>query len=129
MTANDMLNQLPTLAPADIQKMIKLAQDFALVILRKGPASRADEERNAQLQLEHLQHLAKLQLSGKLAMNGPILVEHDILGISIYAATMQEAKALAEADPKVKEGYLTVEVLPWMAVTIEQMVATFQHLL
>jgi uncharacterized protein YciI len=53
---------------------------------------------------------------GKLILNGPTLVEHDILGVSIYAAEQEEARALAEADPKVQAGYLTVEVIPWMAV-------------
>ena len=129
MTIKYLLDQLPTLKPTDIQEMIALAQNYSLVILHKGPAPSDDVERNARLQLEHLQHLAKLQLSGKLVMNGPILIEHDMLGISIYAATVQEAKALAEADPKVKAGYLTVEVLPWMAVTTRQMVSAFQHLL
>ena len=129
MTTKAMLDQLPTLKPTEIQEMIALAQNYSLVILHKGPAPRDDTERNTRLQLEHLQHLAKLQLSGKLAMNGPILIEHDILGISIYAATMQEAKALAETDPKVKAGYLTVEVLPWMAVTREQMISKFEDLI
>ena len=32
------------------------------------------------------------------------------------AADLEEVRALAEADPKVKEGYLTVEAIPWMAV-------------
>jgi uncharacterized protein YciI len=53
---------------------------------------------------------------GKLVLNGPILAEHDILGVSVYAAELEEARALAEADPKVKAGYLTVEALPWIAV-------------
>jgi uncharacterized protein YciI len=54
---------------------------------------------------------------GKLVLNGPIMVEHEILGVSVYAAELEEARALAEADPKVKAGYLTVEAIPWMAVS------------
>ena len=64
----------------------------------------------------HLQHLTKLQLLGKLVLNGPTLIEHEILGVSVYAADLEEAQALAEADPKVKEGYLTIEAIPWVAV-------------
>jgi hypothetical protein len=51
-----------------------------------------------------------------LALNGPTLTEHDILGASVYAAEPEEARALAEVDPKVKAGYLAVEVIPWTTV-------------
>jgi hypothetical protein len=44
------------------------------------------------------------------------LVEHEILGVSVYATGIEEASTLAEADRKVKAGYLTVEAIPWMAV-------------
>jgi uncharacterized protein YciI len=60
--------------------------------------------------------LTKLQMLGKLVLNGPTMVEHEIHGVSIYAAELEEARALAEADPKVRAGYLTVEAIPWMAV-------------
>ena len=58
-----------------------LAKRYTLVLLRKGPASREDETLNDQLQLEHLQHLTKLQIAGKLILNGPTLIEDDILGV------------------------------------------------
>jgi uncharacterized protein YciI len=63
-----------------------------------------------------LQHLTKLQLAGKLILNGPTLIEHEILGVSVYQAELEEARALAEADPKVKAGQFIVEAIPWMAV-------------
>jgi uncharacterized protein YciI len=93
-----------------------LARHYTLVFLRRGPAPRDDEARNERLQLEHLQHLTKLQMAGKLVLNGPILVDHEILGVSVYAAELEEARTLAEADPKVQAGYLTVEAIPWLAV-------------
>jgi uncharacterized protein YciI len=129
MSSTDHLEEYPAMQPADIARMVELAKNYALVILRKGPASRENEEKNERLQLAHLQHLAKLQLSGKLVLNGPILEEHDILGISIYTISVEEARKLAESDLKVQEGYLTVEVLPWMAVSSEEMIHTFKHLL
>lgn len=129
MGKENVIDNMPDLSSDEINRMVGMAQDYALVILRKGPASREDALRNDHLQLGHLQHLAKLQLSGKLILNGPILEENDILGISIYAATVQEARELADADPKVKEGYLTVEVIPWMAVTSSQMISVFKYLL
>jgi uncharacterized protein YciI len=95
------------------------ARRYTLVFLRNGTAPRDDEARNERLHLEHLQHLTRLQMAGKLVLNGPILAEHDIVGVSVYAAEPEEARALAEADPKVRAGYLTVEAVPWIAVPAE----------
>jgi uncharacterized protein YciI len=116
MDIEELLASLPTPTAEDMESLRQLAHHYTLVFLRSGPASREDETRNQRLQLEHLQHLTKLQLSGKLVLNGPTLIEHDILGVSVYATELEEARALAEADPKVKAGYLTVEAIPWMAV-------------
>ena len=116
MDIESLLGSIPTPTPAEMEERRKFARPFTLVFLRKGPASREDETRNERLQIEHLQHLTKLQLLGKLVLNGPILSEHEILGVSIYAVGLEEALALAQADPKVKAGYLTVEAIPWIAV-------------
>jgi len=116
MDVKTLLESIPAPTLAEMEGRRKYAQRYTIVFLHKGPASREDEDRNERLQLEHLQHLTKLQLLGKLVLNGPILAEHDILGVSVYAADLEEARALAEADPKVKAGYLMVEALAWMAV-------------
>lgn len=116
MDIQSLLDSVPTPTAADMASRRQFARRYTLVFLRKGPAPRDDETRNERLQLEHLQHLAKLQMVGKLVLNGPTLAEHDILGVSVYAAELEEARAMAEADPKVQAGYLTVEAIPWMAV-------------
>lgn len=92
------------------------AHRYTLVFLRKGPAPRDDEARNQRLQTEHLQHITKMHILGKLVLNGPVLSDHEILGVGVYATEPDEALALASADPKVKAGYLTAEAIPWMAV-------------
>lgn len=116
MDIEKLLESVATPSAADLESRKQLARRYTLVFLRKGPASREDEARNERLQLEHLQYLTKLQLVGKLFLNGPILTEHEILGVSVYETELEEAIALAEADPKVKAGYLTVEAIQWMAV-------------
>jgi uncharacterized protein YciI len=118
MDIEKFLANIPTPSVADVEKHIQQARHYSIVFLHQGPASRTDETVNARLQLEHLQHLLKLQMSGKLILNGPVTAENEILGVSIYATDLDEARALAEADPKVKAGYLTVEAIPWMAVAI-----------
>ena len=116
MNIQELLDRIPTPSAEDMAARRELARRYSLVFLRDGPASREDEARNERLHLEHLQHLTKLQLAGKLVLNGPILIEHEIVGVSVYAAELEDARALAEADPKVQAGYLIVEAIPWIAV-------------
>ncbi len=116
MDIQSLLNDIPTPTSEDMAGRRKLARRYTLVFLRQGPASQHKEAHNERIHLEHLQHLTKLQMIGKLVLNGPIMIEHEIHGISVYAADLEEARALAEADPKVRAGYLTVEAFPWMAV-------------
>lgn len=116
MDIQSLLDSVPTPSAADMASRRQFAQRYTLVFLRQGPAPQDNETSNERVQLEHLQHLTKLQMLGKLVLNGPTLVEHDILGVSVYAAELDEARAMAEADPKVRAGYLTVEAIPWMVV-------------
>ena len=116
MNIQAFLDSISTPSAADMSNRRKFARRYTLIFLRKGPASHDDETRNERIHLEYLQHPIKLQLLGKLVLNDLILVDHDILGVSVYAAELEEACALAEADPKVQAGYLTVEAIPWMAV-------------
>jgi uncharacterized protein YciI len=116
MDVDSLLKGFPALTLPEMQVRWKDARHYTIVLLRRGPASREDKKRNEQLQLEHLQHLMKLQMAGKLVLNGPTLVEHEILGVSIYDAELEDARAMAEADPMVKTEYLIVEAIPWMDV-------------
>ena len=116
MNIQSLLDSVPTPSAADMANRRQLGRYYTLVFLRNGSAPRDDGPRDEQLHLEHLQHLTKLQLLGKLVLNGPTLAEHDIVGVSVYAADLEEARALAEADPKVRAGYLIVEAIPWFAV-------------
>ena len=115
----ELLDTIPMPSAEQMAARRSSARHYTLVLLRAGPASRADEARNERLQLEHLQYLTKLQALGKLILNGPVLIEHEVLGISIYAVELEEARAWAEADPKVQAGYLVVEAIPWIGVPSE----------
>ncbi len=119
MDMQSLLDGLPTPSDRDMADRRQWARRYAIVFLREGPEPRDDEARNDRLQLEHLQHLTKLQVMGKLVLNGPTLIEHEILGVGIRAAGPEEAVAFAKADPKVKAGYWIAEALPWMAVPSE----------
>ncbi len=64
----------------------------------------------------HLKHVQGLIASGKAAIAGPFGDDTRIAGLFVINATSpEEARAIEEADPLVKEGGLSVEVLKWWA--------------
>jgi len=89
---------------------------YYLVMLGKGPKWTAESTPALeQLQRDHLAHLRKLGLAGKLVLAGPLTDDGAIRGLVVLkAASPEAARALEEEDPAVKAGRLTVEVHPWM---------------
>lgn len=62
----------------------------------------------------HPQYLRSLLTQGRLVMGGPFL-DGSNGGMSILdAASLEEARTIAEGDPTVKGGLLKVEVKPWL---------------
>jgi hypothetical protein len=84
-----LLASIPTPSVEDMLRRGKWARHYTLVLLRKAPAPRTDEVRNERLQLEHLQHLTKLQMLDKLVLNGPTLIDHEILGVTCMQPTLR----------------------------------------
>jgi len=86
-------------------------------LLRRGPQSApADAEETRRLHEDHLAHIRSLMQSGKLGAAGPFTDDGELRGLLIFrAASLDEARALAEADPLVKSGRFVVEFHPWMA--------------
>jgi uncharacterized protein YciI len=67
-----------------------------------------------QLQLEHLWSIRRNLDAKKYVSAGPLAGSADLVGLFVIsAASLEEAKALAEADPLVKVGRLAVEIHPW----------------
>ncbi|MDJ0840453.1 MAG: YciI family protein [Acidobacteriota bacterium] len=88
-----------------------------LVLLKKGEVRSQNETEAADIQNKHLKHLSDMRASGKMKVAGPLEVspDHPIRGICFYdgALSQEEVRKLAEADPAVKAGRLTVEVVKW----------------
>jgi uncharacterized protein YciI len=118
MDVESLLSNIPTPTLEYMGSRRSFAHQHTVVFLRH--CSRDDEAYDQDLQLQHLRHLTNLQLLGMLVLNGPILTDHEISGISIYSTDLEEARLLAEADPKVKAGVLTLEAIPWMSVPSEK---------
>jgi uncharacterized protein YciI len=83
--------------------------------LRRGPkwsATPTPEEQ--KLQEAHRAHIGAMAESGKLRVAGPFLDDSDLAGIFIFTCPIEEARAFAAEDPKVRYGWLTLEIRPWM---------------
>jgi uncharacterized protein YciI len=91
---------------------IQMVQHF-LGLYRRGDKSAAEIEKQQQ-QLAHLWHLRKQMDTGKILAAGPFGGDNDLLGVVVLqAATLDEARALADQDPGVKSGLLKIELHPW----------------
>jgi uncharacterized protein YciI len=70
----------------------------------------------AQLQIDHLANLKRIMESGKGVIAGPIAGEGALRGILVLRVnSVDEARAIADADPAVKAGQLAIEIHPWFA--------------
>jgi uncharacterized protein YciI len=97
--------------PAYQDSMIRMP--FGLLVT--GPRHGGlDAKAAAELQDKHLWHLKGLLDSGKLRLAGPLLTESRIQGILVFGCDSTEARQLAASDPKVRAGWLEVEMHPWL---------------
>jgi uncharacterized protein len=91
-------------------------ESYAFVLLRWPPGLTPlpDEEEEA-LQAQHLAYMADLAARGKLVGAGPFEDQEDetLRGLCFYATGVDEARELAQQDPKVRAERLAVEVMTW----------------
>jgi uncharacterized protein YciI len=88
---------------------------FYMCLLIK-PANFSPGNLSQDLVKEHLKHVQGLLASGKAVLAGPFFESTRIAGVIVLnASSPEEARAWEEADPFVKSGGLSVEVLKWWA--------------
>ena len=87
-----------------------------IFLVRAADAPELTEEALDALQAEHLTYLRGLKRRGVLVANGPLADQTDVRmrGISVYRLPLEEALALARADPMVLAGRLVIEGARWM---------------
>ena len=90
---------------------------FELVLLRRpANATEYPDDVLEQIQAEHLAHHARLRESGQVVTNGPVIDQPDesLRGLTFYrTGSLAESRRLAEADPAVQAGRLTIEIMTW----------------
>jgi hypothetical protein len=90
---------------------------YTVVFLRRPPdAPEMSAEELDALQHRHLDFLATMRKAGHALITGPLSGQPDqsLRGIAIYRTSVEEARRLAEQDPSVKAGRLTLEIFSWL---------------
>ena len=87
-----------------------------LFLVRAPDAPELSDEALDALQVEHLTFLRELKRRGALIANGPLSDQTDVRmrGMSVYRLPLEEALALARADPMVLAGRLVIEGARWL---------------
>ncbi|MFN7928642.1 MAG: YciI family protein [Blastocatellia bacterium] len=87
---------------------------YYLALLGKGAQAAGNSSAEQKLQLDHLWYLRR-QLDAKTYVAaGPFAGAGDWLGVCVIAANSpEEAKAIVDADPRVKAGSLRVALHTW----------------
>jgi uncharacterized protein YciI len=97
-------------APRQESKLVK----FYLGLLVAGPSRAQSDAEAANIQSAHLAYLESLVKSGKAVVVGPMGDGGRVLGVEVLrAASVEEARQWADADPAVKAGRLVVELSSW----------------
>lgn len=93
-----------------------IMQQYFIAFLKRGENRSQDKTEVDSLQGLHLEHLGKMYELGYADISGPFGDDGDIRGITIYnTPTLEFADSLANSDPMVKSGRLTIEIHPWWA--------------
>jgi uncharacterized protein YciI len=90
---------------------------YELVVLRRPANTPLIDDATAELlQRQHLGHFAAMKEAGFLRVAGPLDSQPDDSwrGICFYqVGSLTEARRLAESDPAVRAGRLSIEVMNW----------------
>jgi uncharacterized protein YciI len=105
----------PARAPTEAQEPKYEMGTFYLCLLIK-PANFSAASAPQGLVQDHIKHAQGLLASGKAVIAGPFMDGSRIAGLFVLnVASPEEARAIEQADPFVKDGGFSVEVLKWWA--------------
>ena len=89
-------------------------RQYVMCFLKTGPLKVEDKAKRDELMKGHFGMINRLADAGKLVVAGPFTDGGDFRGIYLFdVRTIDEAKALTESDPSIKEGYFKVEFIIW----------------
>jgi len=88
---------------------------YVLVILKTGPTPMAKGKSRDAMFEGHFANIARLAKADKLALAGPFADNPDgWRGLFVFAVeTVDEARALTQSDPVIRNGEMVAEYHPW----------------
>lgn len=102
--------------PVSQEPKYEMGTFYLCLLVRRSDAPTLAAGDLQKAQQGHLKHLESLAASGQAVALGPFTDGGRIAGIVVVNTTSaEEARALEDADPMVKAGVLSVEVLKWWA--------------
>jgi uncharacterized protein len=89
---------------------------YYFALLTRGPKwTPGQTEETKKLQEAHMANMIKWYEEGKLVLAGPFADNGNWRGLWVFkTASLEEAQALAQTDPSIQAGRLSVEIHPWM---------------
>ena len=93
---------------------------FQMALMKRGPKwTAAENEETKRVHQQHVDYVTTMFDSGKAVIAGRVTDGGELDAVFIFrASSAEEAKAWAEADPKVVAGYRAVEMHPWWSEDI-----------
>jgi len=91
-----------------IQALAAAARPFSLAQLRWGPDR--DQDGADAIELEHQRRMVSLRVDGVIAVLCPV-VSDTVAGVAILTQPLEQARETMAADPCVRAGMMTCEVL------------------
>lgn len=90
-------------------------KNYVFAILRTGPNKIEDKVKLNELFRGHMDNITRLSEEGKLVVAGPFgKNDKEYRGLFIFnVKTLEEARALLESDPVIKEKVMVAEMYPW----------------
>jgi uncharacterized protein len=89
---------------------------YAVVVLRRpDDLPELPEGEEERLQRQHQAHIMSLVRSGEAFAGGPLLDASNpaLVGLMIFRVPLDEARGLANEDPKVRAGRLVADSFTW----------------
>ena len=108
--------QKPETQNEPAHKLVK----FHMALMKRGPNwTAAQNEETKRVHQQHVDYVMSMFDSGKAVIAGLFTDGGEIDAVFIFrGSSAEEAKAWAEADPKVASGYRVVEMHPWWSEDI-----------
>jgi uncharacterized protein YciI len=97
---------------------------YVLVILKTGPTRVPDGAKRDAMFAGHFANMERLAKEGKLALAGPFGENRDgWRGLFVMAVdTVDEARALTQTDPVIRNGEMVAEYHPWYGSAATMMI-------